>query len=367
VFFLLAASLVFLMLIDISNSNYYRLQLVESQKEAMELSQVKQRFLANMSHEIRTPLQSIIGFREQLQFHNHDDDSVKSIHRASRHLLQLVNEILDYNRIESGILSIEQKPFDLNTVVKEVADSTSILAKKKGLTFNCCTQELPEIMVQGDAFRLKQILFNLISNAVKFTSQGNVTLKVKAQIDQKVICQFMVSDTGMGMVPEELNRVFNEFEQAHSGIHEKFGGSGLGLTLVRKLTSLLKGKISVSSEPGKGSVFTVEIPFEKVQGPLSSLHVDDSITLQSSDEHVAIVDDDSLLLKLYEVILKKHQVKHTIFNSPQQAIQFDFAKTSIVFIDIRMPELDGRELARVIRNKHPQGFPGHRATNQSCS
>jgi signal transduction histidine kinase len=102
VFFLLTASLVFLMLIDISNSNYYRLQLVESQKEAMELSQVKQRFLANMSHEIRTPLQSIIGFSEQLQFHNHDGDSVKSIHRASRHLLQLVNEILDYNRIESG-------------------------------------------------------------------------------------------------------------------------------------------------------------------------------------------------------------------------------------------------------------------------
>jgi signal transduction histidine kinase len=142
----------------------------------------------------------------------------------------------------SGFFFIDQKPFELNSVIKELADSTSILTKKKSLTFNCCTQELSEIMVQGDAFRLKQILFNLISNAIKFTSQGNVTLKVKTQIDQKVICQFMVSDTGMGMVPEELNRVFNEFEQAHGGIHEKLGGSGLGLTLVRKLTSLVRGK-----------------------------------------------------------------------------------------------------------------------------
>lgn len=355
-FFLAAAVLVYLILVDISKSNYYKEQLEKARDEAEQLSQVKQRFLANMSHELRTPLQSIIGFAEQLkQKNNGKQEEADAIYSSSEHLLQVVNEVLDYSRISSGTLIFARENFRLSALIREVEAAMRIQADYKKLTFILDNEQFTDHMLVGDPFRLRQILYNLIGNAIKFTHKGFVKLSVQTTAnDSGVHCVFEVTDSGIGMDNEELGKIFNQFEQANSSITKHYGGTGLGLTIVKSLVEAQHGTLHVSSQPGLGSVFRIELNFEKaVDNELAPGQQNKSLFSGAFKGKALLVDDDTLILKLCTLILKKHRIPHVTFNSANRLLDSDpDPQVTHIFLDIRMPEINGVELCKALRKKY---------------
>lgn len=353
--FLGSALLAFLILTDISKANILRKQLVEAKEKAEELSHVKQRFLANMSHEIRTPLQSILGFSEQLkQQRSVDSEAVEAIHSSSEHLLHIVNEVLDFSKIESGKLTIERDPFDLSAVLREVEAAIRVQAAKKGLEFVLTYDESWNIPLIGDSFRLRQILYNLLGNAVKFTLKGRVGLQVDIEEqDYGVNCTFSVSDTGLGMTEEEIGNVFNQFEQAHATIDRQFGGTGLGLTIVKRLVEAQNGHLTVESTPGEGSLFVVKLHFDKAS------HVAVNVPTQYESEtesrpvgKVLVVDDDPMILRLCRIILDKHRIPNEAHGDPMHVLDTPLdPEINYILLDIRLPGISGVDLCRELRRK----------------
>jgi signal transduction histidine kinase/DNA-binding NarL/FixJ family response regulator len=351
VFFLLASLLVFLILVDISKSNFYRLQLINAKNEAEQLSQVKQRFLANMSHEIRTPLQSIIGFSEQLK-NNPQPEMLNAIQHSSEHLLHIVDEVLDFSRIESGKITLSHEPFLLDDLIDEITSVVRIQAAQKEISF---TVKVPEAIspVLGDPFRLRQILYNLLSNAIKFTNQGSVrfTCEVANETETHTIILFEIADTGKGIPEQDQERIFKQFEQGEGNINRQYGGSGLGLSIVKKLLELQHGTIEVKSELEVGSVFKVQMSFEKDNLPIKT---EPEILLPVSyTGRVWVVDDDPLILKLCSLILKNNQIPHRTIQDPELVLKEDLTGVSIIFMDIRMPNINGVELCKMIKTKSP--------------
>jgi signal transduction histidine kinase/FixJ family two-component response regulator len=355
VFFVAAALLVYLIWIDISKSNYYKEQLEQARDEAEQLTKIKQRFLANMSHEIRTPLQSIIGFAEQLKQKSHSpQEEVEAIYSSSEHLLQIVNEVLDYSRISSGNLTLAHEKFRLLTLIKEVESAMRIQAERKKLTFVLDNEKSSDFVVLGDPFRVRQVLYNIIGNAIKFTQRGFIKLSVKT-IDegQQLLCSFEIIDTGIGIEKEEIEKIFNQFEQANTSITKHYGGTGLGLTIVKSLVTAMGGTLELNSEPGIGSSFRVELRFEKA--PAGSIHKLQRIKPSANifQGKVMVVDDDTLILRLCSLILKKNNVDFITFSQAQSLLHqpADPAVTHI-FLDIRMPEINGIELCRALRKTY---------------
>jgi len=351
IFFLLASLLVFLILLDISKSNYYRLQLIKAKDEAEQLSLVKQRFLANMSHEIRTPLQSIIGYSEQLKNESHPE-MLNAIQRSSEHLLHIVDEVLDYSRIESGKFTLAREPFQIEELIREITSVVKIQATQKNLSF---IVNAPETLspVLGDPFRLRQILYNLLSNAIKFTQQGSVRFNclVKNETDSHLACLFEIADTGRGIPEQDQERIFKQFEQGEGNINRQYGGSGLGLSIVKKLVDLQQGTIEIKSETGVGSVFTVLINFEKNLTPIKSEQTPPMPV--SYGGMVWVVDDDPLILKLCSIILKNNKIQHRTIQDPELVMKEDLKDAKIIFLDIRMPNINGVDLCRHLKSKAP--------------
>jgi signal transduction histidine kinase/FixJ family two-component response regulator len=356
-FFVAAAVLVYLIWIDIGRSNYYKEQLEKARDEAEELSQIKQRFLANMSHEIRTPLQSIIGFAEQLkQKQGYRPGEVDAIYSSSEHLLQIVNEVLDYSRISSGTFTLAKEKLDLLQLVDEVGSAMRVQAESKDLELIIdCTRVHAPAMV-GDPFRLRQILYNILGNAIKFTHQGSIQLTVKTEErNDRILASFDITDTGIGMKKEELEKIFNQFEQANLAIARQYGGTGLGLTIVKALVETQGGTIHVDSEPHKGTSFHITLPFEKETGLRPSIAVSGTQPATSFYGKVMVVDDDSLILQLCSLILKKNGIAHSIFHSPEKALQqTPDPETTFILLDIRMPGMNGVELCRELKKKYPK-------------
>lgn len=355
VFFLLAASLLFFILTDISKSNYYREQLIAAKNEAEQLGQVKQRFLSNMSHEIRTPLQSIIGYSEQLKTgQGISEEAVEAIQSSSDHLLHIVNEVLDYSRIESGKLTFQNKPFRLVETIDQVVSAIKIQADKKGLTLHREVAIDDELEVSGDAFRLQQILFNLLSNAVKFTHEGFVRLSAEAkELDHSVRCTITVIDSGIGMDAETISRVFNQFEQADATTSSVYGGTGLGLTIAKSLLDAQHGSLDVNSTPGEGSVFTVTLSFNKPSLQYITPATSTSTKKIVLPQKIWVVDDDPLILKLCSRMLEKQSITHETIQQPKSIVDKPIEnELSHVFLDIRMPSISGLELCGLLREKY---------------
>lgn len=355
-FLLAAAFFVYLIYIDITRSNYYKAQLEKAIDRAEELGQIKQRFLANMSHEIRTPLQSIIGFAEQLkQDGRHHKDAAEAIHSSSEHLLHIVNEVLDYSRISSGNFTLEKEPFHLMTLIKEVESAIRMQAQKKNLTFILDAEQATEYSLLGDPFRLRQILYNLLGNAVKFTSNGFIRLSVKTdELEDAVACTFEITDTGIGIFPEDLEKIFNQFEQANSHIAKSYGGTGLGLTIVKSLVDAQNGSLDVSSKPGFGSTFSVKLKFDKSSGVmLQSAQSRQASQSPSFNGTVIVVDDDPLILRLCSLILKKNGIEHFTFQDPEQCLAKPVDdRVTHLFLDIRMPSMNGVDLCHALQQKY---------------
>lgn len=355
VFLLGAAMLVYLIWVDISRSNYYKKQLEKAKEEAEELTMIKQRFLANMSHEIRTPLQSIIGFAEQLkQQQGADHEAVSAINSSSEHLLHIVDEVLDYSRISSGSFVLSKERFRLMGLIKEVESAVRVQSDRKGLTLLLDMEQMEDHNLLGDPFRLRQILYNLLGNAIKFTKKGHVKLAIKTVAEEtSVRCVFNVSDTGIGIRKEDLSKIFNQFEQANALIAGQHGGTGLGLSIVKSLVEAQGGFMDVSSEPEVGSSFAVTLTFQNadpVEPGAIEIGKDVSVPFHGK---VIVIDDDVMILRLCSIILKKNNIPFTTYSDPKELIQQepDPAVTHIL-IDIRMPDINGVELCKVLRKKY---------------
>ncbi|HEY3403409.1 MAG TPA: ATP-binding protein [Ohtaekwangia sp.] len=357
-FVLIAAVLIYLIWIDITKSNYYKEQLERARDEAEELSQVKQRFLANMSHEIRTPLQSILGFAEQLKFTSgRNSEAADAIYSSSEHLLHIVNEVLDYSRLSSGNFTLAQEPFALYDLIDEIDAAIRVQAEKKKLSFLLDITAAEDINLIGDSFRIRQILYNLLGNAVKFTPKGFVRLTVKTEEEENnsIALTFEITDTGIGIKPEDLKKIFNQFEQASALIAQHYGGgSGLGLTIAKSLIEAQDGSLDVTSETGIGSTFTVYLHLQKT-GEIKPLPASVSTPPRLTKRHgkILIVDDDTMILRLCSLILSKHEVEHETFSESEKLLSrsVDTAVTHIL-MDIRMPRINGIELRQALEQKY---------------
>lgn len=352
VFFVLTIVLLFLILTDITRTNRYRKDLEMARDEAEFHGRAKQRFLSNMSHEIRTPLQSIIGYaeiiRQQLQPQRKDIDA---IYHSSEHLLQIVNEVLDYNRIISGKFTFTDESFDMPALLDEVVLIVRPQAEQKGLTLTCVMEMQGVTQVIGDPFRLKQILLNLLGNAIKFTGSGEVSLSAvfKRQGDD-LHFTFVVKDTGIGFSEDEARYIFGEFEQSESpakkGMEQE--GSGLGLAIVKALVEGQDGRIYAKSNPGKGSTFTVYLTM-KVDHT-AALAIKPSAAVPIINAEIWVVDDDQLILDLCSLIFERHDIRYRCFNTPSAMLSAELHKqVRYLLMDMRMPEMSGKQLYTLMK------------------
>jgi signal transduction histidine kinase/CheY-like chemotaxis protein len=355
IFITISVLLVMLIVIDIFRSTKYRRQLEKAHAEARRESEAKQRFLSNMSHEIRTPLQSIYGYTEHARIHPDKTANIEAIYQSARHLLKVVNEVLDYSKITSGNITLEKKPFDPDTELKNVVAAMQPLAQQKdiGLKFES-RMDRPHIL-SGDPFRLRQILFNLIGNAIKFTNKGEVTVTTgftSLAKARRAVLTVIVKDTGIGIDQEQLPQLFNEFSQTSPG---NYDGTGLGLSIVHRLVDLQNGDIKVESKPGEGSCFTISIPYEISDTEPDQESHTGLLNGNSQSKTVIIVDDDPLILNLSSAILEKHHVPHHTYKNGRELLgALDGASDVVIFLDMRMPGMSGMELCRRIREHGEQ-------------
>jgi signal transduction histidine kinase len=268
--FIIILIIALILIYNIKQTIQYEKDILESRERAEKLAITKTRFLNNMSHEIRSPLTSIIGFTEQLESTETDEDKKKflqAIHSSSDHLLNTVNDVLDYSKLDAGKLMLEKEPFRIGDTIEEIIYSFTIHAEKKGIQLNSNLQIEKELRVMGDEFRLRQILFNLISNAIKFTSKGSVTVTASAlwKSENEIDLKVEILDSGAGIPEDQLDMIFEEFAQATNnkmGGRRSIKGTGLGLPICKMLVEMQGGNINVQSEINKGSLFTVNIPYQ---------------------------------------------------------------------------------------------------------
>lgn len=343
---------------DISKSLFYREKLQEAKQEAERLAKVKEEFLANMSHEIRTPLNSIIGFTEQLQDITVVPNSKAKIHailRSSNHLLSLVNDILDFSKLEAGSLRLEQIGFCYTDVIEEVIEMVESEARRKNLQIVFEPNEASETVLTGDPVRVKQILLNLMSNAVKFTEKGSITIGTEKRTTKNTLwIRCKVMDSGKGIQSSELSKIFKKFEQEDNSITRNYGGTGLGLSISKKLTELQKGKIWAESEVGLGSTFVFEIPFasaEQNDYKLSSTSMEYVPGLLAGKK-ILVIDDDPMVPEILLPLFEEEKIVSSFCQLPEQACNMIAKeKFDIVFVDLHMPGINGMDMLHKIRNE----------------
>lgn len=356
VFFLLMLLLLYFILTDITRSNRYKNELELARDEAEYHGQAKQRFLSNMSHEIRTPLQSIIGYAEVIrQQEQPKPKDIDAIYHSSEHLLQIVNEVLDYNRIISGKFTFADKPFDIVKLLEEVVSVMRPQAERKslGLITEVALHETKYIT--GDPFRLKQILYNLLGNAIKFTNEGEVVLSVfyKRQAEH-LHFTFMVKDTGIGLSEAATAVIFNEFEQVNAPDNEVLNqaGTGLGLTIIKSLVENQGGRIYVKSKQGEGSVFTVYLTFKVAAEPITETLLNANEQVSWKPFKVWVVDDDPLILDLCGIIFQRNGITYKSFHSPSELLkEEEGTDLKYILVDMRMPEMNGIALCKLLRER----------------
>ena len=353
-FLFITIGLLYFILRDIRRINQYRLDLEAARDEAEYHGQAKQRFLSNMSHEIRTPLQSIIGYAELMREQEHANKSdIDAIYRSSEHLMHIVNEVLDYNRIISGKFNINKTVFNMAELLEDVVSAMKLQAVKKNLKL-ITDYDIPDHQyLSGDAFRLKQILYNLLGNAVKFTTAGEVKLSINTVLTGKgARYTFTVSDTGIGLSGKDINRIFNEFEQV-TGNPNQLKGTGLGLPISKALIEAQGGNITVKSKPGKGSNFTFNLSYENASEPVAE-NIEYANKHTRTNGKVWLVDDDNFITDLCSAIFNVHHIGHRCFTSATEVLNtaFDTA-VKFILLDIRMPEMSGIELCRLLKKQIP--------------
>ena len=353
---------------DITERYLYGMHLIEAKSKAENAEQLQEQFLANMSHEIRTPMNGIIGMTNILMstsLNEEQKDFVNVIKKSSDSLLVLMNDILDLSKIKAGKLRIEKIDFRLRETLEQTINTFRVLIKEKGITLRVSVDlDVPDSLT-GDPHRLNQILNNLLSNAIKFTLKGEINLEIKANKKYKneVGLTFSVSDTGIGIPQEKLEHIFESFSQAESGTSRKFGGSGLGLTITKKLIEMQEGSIKVASEPGKGTTFTFTIHYDiathTVEKQFAAIKQENLNQEGLSGKRVLVVEDNEANQKVIFHILQKAGIETDLADNGKIAIQLleEGFEYDLVIMDLQMPEMDGFETTIHIRQNLKLNMP----------
>jgi signal transduction histidine kinase/CheY-like chemotaxis protein/HPt (histidine-containing phosphotransfer) domain-containing protein len=358
--FLLILILLLFVFRDIDASNRRRKQLVAARLKAEKLAKAKEEFMATMSHEIRTPLTSIIGFSEKLSqtdLNAHQQKYMKAISGSSGHLLSIVNDVLDFTRIDSGKLKFEKVLFNAAEIFNDVYESLSWKAEEKNIALNLFIQPVSSLVLNGDPVRLKQVLFNLAGNAIKFTDKGAVDIRASYTGENgSGILTIKVSDTGIGIPADKLDLIFNEFEQADNNTEFRYGGSGLGLAITKRIVEQQSGTVKVDSTPGLGSVFTAVIPFEagemQKREAVKSNETISSLPLKGLS--MILAEDDPMIRELQHHSLEGLGAKVMLAQNGREAVEIlRNTHADFILMDIQMPELSGPEAVKVIRNNFP--------------
>jgi PAS domain S-box-containing protein len=335
--------------------------LQQAKAAAEAANEAKSQFLANISHELRTPMNAILGMID-LALPKQEDSASKDFLQTAKEsanlLLALLNDLLDTAKIESGKLELESAPFNLHRILQQIAQVLTVRASEKGIAFSYrLPPELPEALI-GDQVRLRQVLLNLAENAVKFTERGEVAVSVRvdSRMKDKIGLEFVVRDTGIGIQPTELDRIFDPFAQADNSTSRRFGGTGLGLSICSRLIDMMGGRIRVASEPGQGSTFsfTIRFPLAKQLPPEPDRPF--VLTAATRPLRILLVEDNPANQKLASYILQKrgHAVD-LASNGIEGVLQAERHRYDAILMDVQMPGMNGLEATAKIRSREGDG------------
>ncbi|HNQ03624.1 MAG TPA: PAS domain S-box protein [Thiobacillaceae bacterium] len=335
------------------------IELEQARQAAESASKAKSAFLANMSHEIRTPMNAILGLAHLLKRDARDAgqrERLVKVEYAAKHLLGLINDTLDLSKIEAGKLLLYQEEFTLDAVLDHVASMIADSAQTKGLRVLVDRDDAPT-WLRGDTMRLRQALLNFASNAVKFTEQGSIHLRARhlQEADGELLVRFEVQDTGMGVAPEQQDRLFQAFEQADASTTRKFGGTGLGLAITRKLAHLMGGEAGMESEPGRGSLFWFTARLGRGTGirpdrPEAHLASEDMLRARHAGARVLVVEDNAINREVAMGLLRAADLSVDCVNNGQEALERVRAGSyDLILMDMQMPVMGGLEATRKLR------------------
>ncbi|TLX77088.1 response regulator [Labilibacter sediminis] len=354
---LLVGSAIFLMLFfifwisrDITRSRRLKSDIIRSKERVDKLLKVKEQFIAHMSHEIRTPLTSIIGFSEQLSEQRQNKNRAgitERIRLSAEHLNGLINNILDFSMLESGNIQFYKDQIEAKRLMHELYQLFELMARKANIELSYEVDSELDVF-QSDSLRLKQVMINLIGNAIKFTSRGSVHFCIKKAKNKLV---FIVIDTGIGIPRDKQKTIFKVFNQVNISLSRKYSGTGLGLSISRQIIEAMGGSITLNSTVGKGSTFKFEIPF--VQGDPKHIKTLKKTEYDFSNKKIMAIDDDEMICQLIDGILHEKVKRLDVNSTPSMALHaIDHIEYDLFMIDLHMPKIDGLQMLKKIRDKN---------------
>jgi signal transduction histidine kinase/ActR/RegA family two-component response regulator len=351
-----------------------RTRAMEAEKEKAEQATLaKSRFLANMSHEIRTPMIGVLGMAELLRkrpLESRDKQMVEAIYNSGEALLTILNDILDFSKIEAGQLKFDSVPVDLQRLTEEIVQMMKINAHSKGVEVMADMPALMPIVI-GDPGRIRQILLNLVGNAIKFTDSGTISVSLRVTFDETqdlCNCIFDIKDTGPGIDPDIQDRIFESFDQGDSSTTRRYGGTGLGLAIVKDLVQNMGGTISLESEPGQGSTFSVSLPLTTCEqsASIQEIQKDQVESVEAANEvleqkplnevgktlRILLAEDNPTTQELISILLEQMGFDLSIVDNGFAAVEFLEKETvDLILMDFQMPRMDGLEATALLRAK----------------